>query len=273
MNSRVSIVIPAYKAAGTLERTVISCLSQTFPSDILIVVNGNDKTLEVALELKLRFSTFPITVVYPGSETLPAAENWTRAISTPNSEYIKLLCADDVLDQDAIKKQVEFLDSHPHLAFVGARRRVVDLQNRVLLNGVGGSRLPKKFSGLELLSSCISRGTNTVGEPSAVLFRTSVIKKFLPWDGSHPYVIDLDMYFRILSERNSYGGFIDEVLCSFTISKQAWSTELSKRQASDFIFITDLYCTMYGFGIFSKICLRLSSHFNQFARKIFYLRL
>jgi hypothetical protein len=91
------------------------------------------------------------------------------------------------------------------------------------------SRQAQTLDGEDLLRACYLAGTNVIGEPLAVLFRTDILKKHLPWRDKNPLMLDLTMYERVAPEgtvvlrRNSVG--------AFRVSGTSWSTRLAKSQS------------------------------------------
>ena len=79
------------------------------------------------------------------------------------------------------------------------------------------------------MHTCYRQGTNVIGEPLAVLFRTDVLKEALPWQDDNPLMLDLSMYAKVarrggvVIRRNSVG--------AFRVSSASWSTRLAKEQS------------------------------------------
>ena len=268
--NRVTVVIPAFRAAATLRQTVSSCINQSLVPKIIILVNGSDETFAVAKSIQNENPNAMIEVFEPGVAVLPVEANWTRAIKSSDSEYVKLLCADDVLHADAIQKQVDFLDANPTCAFVGSKRSIVTSGNKVLIKSTGGFGLKFENSFKRTFISCLLKGTNTIGEPSAVLFRSVLVFAEMPWDATRPYVIDLELYLRILKNYQMKCGFINEVLCDFRIATNAWSTSLANRQANDFSGLLHQYLETRLQNIFLAFVLTLTAKMANLGRLLIY---
>ena len=101
--AKVSIIMPAYNAAGFIHRSVGSILSQSYENLELIVVNdgSKDDTAAVLADIAAQDSRLrPITVENGG----PAmARNHGIAASDPESEYIMFIDSDDELLPDAVE--------------------------------------------------------------------------------------------------------------------------------------------------------------------------
>jgi hypothetical protein len=161
-----------------------------------------------------------------------AAANFTSAVQLATSDLVKLLCADDVLEPTAIEVQSAALESHPRAVLAASRRRIVDNLGRTVVRNRGLGRLRGEVDGRDVTRACALRGQNLLGEPCCVMFRTAAIHQHLPWDGTLPYAIDLDMYTRVLGEGTAVA--IRESLARFRISTGSWSEELNAVQRVQF---------------------------------------
>ena len=135
----VSVIIATYNRARLIGEAIQSVLNQTFRDFELIIIDdaSTDKTEEIVngsddKRLKyIRFKKNTGGCLAPRNTGLEAARG----------EYIACLDDDDVwLDGDKLKKQVEFLDSHPDHVLVDTNTIVVDENNTELYR----SFLPEK---------------------------------------------------------------------------------------------------------------------------------
>ncbi|MDO9411044.1 MAG: glycosyltransferase family 2 protein [Pseudolabrys sp.] len=94
--ARVSVVIPAYKAAATIGMAVHSCLADAAVSEIIVVVDGPDPVLQDAIPKSARIST----IVNPSTLGAPAARN--VGLRRANGKYILFLDADDYVEDGLI---------------------------------------------------------------------------------------------------------------------------------------------------------------------------
>ena len=270
----VTVVIPAYSASKSIHKTVKSAIDQTYaPKCIVIAVNGQDETIVEALKIRETYSQISICVLYPLTHVLTASENWTRASQSSSTKYTKLLCADDVLHPSILEEQVKFLEDNSNCSFVGSSRMVKQSNGTVIFKKIGGLLLTKVNSYQRTRLACTLSGTNVLGEPSAILFRTETLKANLPWDESNPYVLDLEMYLRLLKSENTCAGFIPKPLCDFIVHSKSWSKELHRSQSEDFISLLADNWKMARFSRTSVLIVRIISRVNQFVRKVIYTRL
>ena len=89
----VSICVPAYEAARTLEQTLRSILSQDADFELVVLDNAStDATGEIAASFD-----DPRIRVERNATTLAIGDNWNRAIALSTGELVKVVCADDIL--------------------------------------------------------------------------------------------------------------------------------------------------------------------------------
>ena len=225
MSPLVSIVVPVYNGMPHLRELAESLMSQTYSNLEIIFSEGGSTDASPKFLGDLRDARIRI-IQQIGSG---AAGNWTNATNAASGEFIKLVCQDDLLNPDAIAKQVADLEARPSAVMAIAQRDIIDARGRVLYSGRGlaglkGTAIP----GAQVIRTCYLQGTNVIGEPHMVLFRAEALKAAMPWDDSNPLMLDLNMYARVapagevVVRRESIG--------AFRVSTSSWSTRLVKLQ-------------------------------------------
>lgn len=232
-----------------LPETLASVLAQTrIPDEIVVIENGSsDGTAEWLAEHA------PIGVRVVVQPTfVSAAANWTSAVQAATCDFVKLLCADDVLEPTAIEVQSRALERHPGAVLAASQRKIVDNWGATIVRNRGLGRLDGEVDGHDVIQACAQRGQNLLGEPCCVMFRKTAIDHHLPWDGSLPYVIDLDMYTRVLEDGSAVA--IRESLAQFRMATGSWSAQLSNVQRDQFDGWRDRAITA---GLLELSCSRL----------------
>lgn len=225
----VSVVIPVHNGMPYLPETVATVLGQTRPPDELVIVeNGSTDDTPAWLAA---LDDPRVRVVVQGSLASPA-ENWTRAVREATGDLVKLVCADDTLEPDALATQAQALAEHTDAVLVASFRKVVDQNGRVVAARRGLGRLRGEIPGDTAVRSCAMRGVNAFGEAAAVLFRREPLQAAMPWDDSLPYVIDLDLYTRVASGRTVV--MLPVVVASFRLSDGTWTRNLGALQREHF---------------------------------------
>lgn len=225
---RVSVVIPAYNNARDIEATFLSVLAQDY-QDFEVVVADHAST-DGTGEIIERFRDHPkVRILTPTPAGGGALANWNRVSENARGELLKLLCGDDLIAPQALRRQVEAFDAAPDVVFVAARRNLIDAQGKQLLAARGLGKLRGCVSGREAAKASILAGTNLFGEPGCVMMRRDLLNAEGGWDGRFPYLIDQATYSRVMLHGNVVA--MDEVLASFRISASQWSVRLTHEQA------------------------------------------
>jgi glycosyltransferase involved in cell wall biosynthesis len=236
MTPLVSVCIPSYNNGLYITETISSVLKQTYGNFELIIVDDNspDDTVSKIRSFNDRRISF-----FENERNLGMHGNWSRALSLAKGEYIKLLCGDDIIYPDCLEKQVKVMTdpSNADLAMVVCRRHIITAGGK---NTFGSfyKLLPGKYTGKKVLRYCVTAGTNLIGEPMAVLFKGSVFRENHLQLGSNNYLIDFDLYTKLLR----YGNLLmmKEHLAGFRIHDVSMTGSLGLKQASMFIeFISD----------------------------------
>lgn len=213
---RVSVCVPAYQAERFLAATIESVLAQTFTDwELVILDNASpDRTGEIA-------RSYPDTRIRALSNpgTIPLADNWNTVAAMARAPYLKLLCADDLIEPDCLAHEVDVLDRNPDVAMVASRRHFISADGDVVLrdrglDGLTGLREPD-----EVITTVYRSGINPIGWPSALLLRRADFEAVGGFDTRWLHPIDLDLWLRLLSRGSLYG--LDRPLASFRISGQS----------------------------------------------------
>jgi glycosyltransferase involved in cell wall biosynthesis len=222
----VSICIPVYNGAAFIGAAIRSVLAQTYADLELIVVDNcsTDSTADVVAT----FDDPRITLRRP-TEHVDVIDNWNRAVAVCSGRFVKLLCHDDALAPRCLELQVTALERHPHATMAACQRDVVDEAGNVLLRSRGLAHMDGYVDGPEAIARSVRFGTNVFGEPASVLHRGDALRAALPFRHDVPYLVDLELYFRMLAE----GGLvaIRESLAIFRIHHSSWSAAVSAQQA------------------------------------------
>lgn len=227
---RVSVCIPTWRGAATIEAALDSVRAQRFEDFELIVADdaSPDDTLQ-----RVQAWRDPRLRIEPSPRNLGPEGNWNRCLALARGDYVKLLPQDDLLHPDCLARQVQALDGRADLSLAFSARDVIGPDGRVRLRARGfGRRARGTVDRDTVLRGCLRQGTNVVGEPGAVLFRRSAAERVGGFSMRHPYVIDLDYWLRLLAV--GPGWYEPEALASFRVWRGSWSVSIGRGQAADF---------------------------------------
>ncbi|MFZ4535407.1 glycosyltransferase family 2 protein [Propionivibrio sp.] len=237
-NPLVSVCIPTYRGSAFLAAAIDSVLNQSYQHFEIWILDDNspDDTPAVVS----RYSDSRITYLR-NTHNLGPEGNWNRCLELAQGKYFKLLPHDDVLAADCLEKQVMVLeaDKAGEIALVFGSREIIDPEGRVMMiRGLPGARAGR-IEGRKLIKRCIRAGTNLIGEPGNGLFRRELVKHVGVYDATHPYLVDLDYWFRILVHGDAH--YTSTRTSSFRVCPGSWSVAIGGKQYRDFKGFVDKF--------------------------------
>jgi len=209
-----------------LEETLNSVRNQTLLADEVVVVeNGSsDGTLEF-------LNKQPDIKIVVQPHAVSAARNWSKAIELATGDFVKMLCADDLLVPTCLERQTYALVSNPSCVFATGQRDIIGPDSSTIFRLVGLAGMRGVMNGRTALRRALTLGTNLFGEPSAIMFRRSIVQAYLPWPDDTGYATDLFMYIRVLQDGDVY--LDNEVVAKYRITNKTWSFDVRESQAHD----------------------------------------
>lgn len=189
---RVSVIIPAYNAAGVVHRAVDSVLAQGFQDfELLVVDDGStDATRKALAEYGDQLRLLAQANAGPA-----AARN--QGLQHARGQYVAFLDADDYWKAEKLQRQVELLDARPDIGFCSTATEVVDSAGRPAGNW------PCRPEAGPLPDILFLHGTVISGSTSGVLARRNLIDEIGGFDPSLRGFEDPDLWIR-LTARTGY---------------------------------------------------------------------
>lgn len=222
----VSVVVPVFNGMPHLPALVDSLLGQDYPNLEFIFSEGGGSDASGDYLAGLRDDR--VRILHQPPET-SAATNWTAASQAAQGEFTKLICQDDVLYPTALTEQVSDLMAHPDAVMSIAKRDIIDARGATVFRNRGLAGLPREpIPGTHAIRACYLHGTNVMGEPLAVLFRTEALKAALPWRDDNPLMLDLSMYSTVAPTGLVIPRF--SPVGAFRVSTSSWSTRIAAQQ-------------------------------------------
>ncbi len=227
----VSVCIPTYQGAAHIGAAIESVLNQSLVDFELVIVDDNSSDDTVAL---VKRYLDPRIRILQNISNLGPQGNWNRCLGEARGTYFKLLPQDDLLAPHCLAKQVAILeqDRAQDIALVFSARTIVDARARPLMVRGYAEGRTGVIGAQRLIRHCLRSGTNLIGEPGSVMFRRQLAKSVGLFDASIPYVLDLDYWFRLLLQGDSY--YLQETLASFRVSHGSWSVAIGVKQSVDY---------------------------------------
>ncbi len=106
----LSVIVPAYRAAETLPRALLSVAAQTvLPREVIVVDDGSgDGTFQVARAMADRLKGISLNVLWQGRRGAAAARN--RALEVARGDLVAFLDADDAWLPEKLARSIAVLE-------------------------------------------------------------------------------------------------------------------------------------------------------------------
>lgn len=188
----VSVCVPAFEAARTLEQTLRSILSQDVDFELVVLDNAStDATGEIAASFD-----DPRIRIERNAMTLAIGNNWNRAIALSTGDLVKVVCADDILLPGSLAAQVEVMKD-PAFAISSSRFQVIDEQGEVVETGLGLPGLDGVHTSRALARTIVRRGPADFGPTAAAMFRREHFDRVGGLRGDLVFPMDVDLFARV----------------------------------------------------------------------------
>lgn len=207
---QVSVCIPAYNNEAYILDTVDAVLSQTFTDFELVVIDDCSGDGTAAL---IESVTDPRVRLVRNEKNLGMAGNWNRCIEEARAPFVKVLCADDLLYPDSLRREVKALLDHPDINLVSSDTALVNMAGEQV--GVF-KRWPKRgrMNGRKLAKLSLLFN-NFFGAPCNNLFRREAGLAVGGFDNAFPYILDFDFWIRLACTGDVY--ILHETLNAFRL--------------------------------------------------------
>ena len=202
----ISVVTPFYNTAPYLAQCIESVLAQTHENFEYALVDNcsTDGSAEIAESFARRD---PRIRLVRRTQLLTQVENYNRAVEeiSEQSCYCKIVQADDFIFPECLQQMAQVFE----------QRESVGLVSSYWLKGseLRGSGYPfpsPVYSGKEVARLYLRKGLWVFGSPTAVMYRSSIVKKGEPFYDPAQLHEDTDKCLQILTDWDF--GFVHQVL-------------------------------------------------------------
>ncbi len=165
----VSILMPAFNSAATIEATLASALAQTYPNiEVIVVDDGStDTTATIVEDFRLRDPR--IRCIRQENRGIAAARN--RALREARGMLVALLDSDDLWHSEKLARQVALMREHDfRLSFVYCVYRQIDGRDTI-------TTAPGNFVAVSGWALCRLIVVNFVGGGSNIIARTDLVRR------------------------------------------------------------------------------------------------
>ena len=268
----VSVCVPVYNGERFVEETLRSVLAQTYENWELVIAENRSKDCSLAIIEQFAACTGdPRIRVHVNEQHLGSAPaNFNQAIGLARGEFIKVLCADDLLEPDCLARQVQALQAHPGAVLAACAKKIVDANGRYLFSvkALREGLIP----GREVVKTCLRTARNLIGEPTMGLIRASALRGMSLMDTQVPCLTDLDFWLRLLLRGDLV--FSCEPLASFRVHGQSQTRATEALLTREFFVIAEAVSKELGqpFGLLQRARLAVRLPLQNALRRWIYRR-
>jgi len=126
----VTVLMPVYNAELYLSVAVESILTQTLKDFEFLIIN--DGSADKSPEILKKYAAQDKRIKILAQENQGLVVSLNRGIKEASGKYIARQDADDKSAPDRLKKQVEFLKTHPKVVIAGSCISVIDEKSRIM---------------------------------------------------------------------------------------------------------------------------------------------
>lgn len=202
----ISVIIPMYNSAGTIQQVLESVLKQTRLDLIREIIVVDDGSTDTSAEIvkKMALTNHKIKLIQKKNGGASSARNTGMKIAT--GQYIAFLDSDDLWMENKIERQMEVLEKNPEIVFLGCNHEERPLR-------IGLKKITELYNA-NVKELCIKSFPVT---PS-VIFKREIIQKIGYFDETQRYAEDINYFQKIATNYNYY--FLPEKLVEIGFQKK-----------------------------------------------------
>ncbi len=244
----VSICTPTYNRVKLLERTIRSCLAQTYTNFEIVIADNSDN--DASRDLVARLNDPRIRYV-KNEKNLGFIGNIDKVVSLAKGKYIKVLMDDDLIMPQCLELSVAAFEKHPTVGVVMAPMSLIDendtriypyfylvrkMKYRYRFQS-GDGLIPRRKILEEFLTHdyphCV---------PSGLMYRTECFQKLGPFDFDAGFALDVEIAMRFAAHYDFY--YIDQVLSAFRYSDVSLTSSMHAQGAKVGVFYYTTWKTL-----------------------------
>jgi glycosyltransferase involved in cell wall biosynthesis len=212
----VAVCIPLFQKVDYIGRAIDSVLAQSHTDFELVVLDnastdGSGAVVDAYDDPRVR--------VVRHSATVPMTASFNAAVAATRSPLVKVLNADDLVEPDALARQVAVMDAEPDVVVVSSRHHLVDAHDRVVARDrtLRTPDLVGRQGRASVVRRVVRHGGNPLGVPGNMLFRRAAFDQVGGFtDADDAFVLDVALAVRLTTVGDFYG--LPETLSRFRLA-------------------------------------------------------
>jgi len=250
--SKISVCIPTFNSSKFIKRTIASILKQTYTNFSLHIVDdrSTDDTIKIIERMKDKR-----IIIHKQNVNKGIFANLNKCLAISSSPYIKIVCADDILESTSLEKQVYILEKNKNVVLVYNSSKIIDLKDKVIFRRKFFNE-DKKINGGVLINKILKTGRNPIGEPTSIMLRRATLNKHkLKFSSRFKYVGDLDLWIRLLKHGDGY--YINNCLNSFRVHKNSGTAKILHRATKEYMKLFNTYSEEFNLSVFDNFLIKI----------------
>lgn len=212
----VSVIYPVFNdTPADINQSMLSILNQDYQNLEIIVVDDSNAPLSIAALDRFRDEPRVKIIRVKNTKGLPQALN--NGLQEATGKYIARADADDIQYPDRIRRQVEYLESHPEIGILGCNVNYIDGEGQFVKKRV----YPES-------SEAISRYLH-LRNPichSVVMIRKAVLDQIGGYDTNFRRAEDYELWFRAVDNKVKIVN-LQEVLLDYKMASSTKRDDLN----------------------------------------------
>lgn len=187
-NPLVSVLIPVYNGENTIAQAIESCLEQSYKNIEIIVCNdgSTDNTLH---EINIENSDRLYIINHPSNKGIANTRN--TLLKAAKGEFIAWLDADDMMDEERIELQLNFMLEKPEIDICGTWALLIGNYNYTDL---------KKLPANKDIVKAQLWFKNCLLQPS-VMSKNFYVKENTFYNPDYDYMEDYELWYRLVDTK------------------------------------------------------------------------
>jgi glycosyltransferase involved in cell wall biosynthesis len=198
--AKISICIPAYNYAHYLCDAIDSCLAQDVDFSLIVLDNASS---DATPQLKDKYDHDARVSWFRNEAIMAIQDNWNKAVSLANTEWVKILQADDRMLAGSIVQLNALTESAPSCAYIGHLSEIIDSSGFKLRRNVPYSSTRKIIhlsagEGPALMLRSMAR----LREPTSNLYTKDAWHKIGGYSSKYRYTFDIHFNYRLMKHHD-----------------------------------------------------------------------
>lgn len=217
MKPHITIITPCLNAERTIDKTIQSVLSQSFPNFEYLVIDGKSKDSTLSILERYQKKDNRIRVISEKDNSMTEALN--RGLKLSSGELVASINADDWYTPHALERVWRCYEIQEFDFLVGNSRFVKENGETCFIN----KPWPASLIWAWYLMGCLT-------PESSVFYKRSTVKELGYFDENLRFTQDFNLYLKILKSRKKIV-YLDSELSYFVRSENQISTRLTKEMS------------------------------------------